>query len=201
MAASPGHVLSVLAPLVTAVLVLNAALAGEPVAVPLETLRAAYNEDVRRLGTGEQFKKSDYLVTTPGAAVGKFNFGQISLENLRQLSQHTSVGRRIAIRGHLIISDAEEMTPAAAPRRVRLYGPPGGDGQRAFVPLDVFALSTRAGALLNRHCGVIPCPVTAYGRIGEVEMERVTNLFSPGGEMTAMVGLLAEHLHFHEVGP
>jgi hypothetical protein len=61
------------------------------------------------------------------------------------------------------------------------------------------AASRREG--LKRHCSFLPCPVSVYGRVGDIEVERITNLFSPNGEVLAKTGLVAESLLFHEARP
>lgn len=132
---------------------------------------------------------------TPADIVNRFRVGPHRFENLRQMTDHIAVGNSVVVRGNLIVSEAEEMVASAAPRRVRLHA------AASFVPLDVSALDRAAQMLIERYCGFIACDVTIHGTIGEIEIERVTNLFSPTGEMTVMIGVVAERAQFHAVGP
>lgn len=89
----------------------------------------------------------------------------------------------------------------AAPKRVRLVGPPAVDGRRAFVPLELSSLGSDALTIIIDHCGVVACDVTVSGSVGEVEAERVTNPFSAAGVLSMMIGMVAEAARFHEMRP
>jgi len=168
---------------------------------PLHAAREAYNQDARRLNAGRDDSGKPEVAMTPADADRRFNFGPVDLDNLRQLSDHPDVDTALVLRATLTVAAAEETVSTAAPIRVRLYGAPASDGARAFVPLDVSLLDAATQSVIARHCETIPCPVTIQGRIGEVEAERVSNLFSDTGAVTVMVGVVAEHLRFHEAAP
>ncbi|MDD9878003.1 MAG: hypothetical protein OXR84_11240 [Magnetovibrio sp.] len=161
----------------------------------LVQLRQAYNQDVRRISGGAV---TGYVAMTPRAAVERYRLGPVDLANLRGLTEIFPADARIAVRGELIVADGEEMVASAAPPRFRLYGAMTAGGERAFVPLDVSGLDAPALDLIARHCTALPCPATVAGRVGEVEAERVTNPFSATGVLTVMVGLVADHVGFHE---
>jgi len=167
----------------------------------LNVLRAAYNEDVRRLNAGDIPPMTDVTVMTPEGAVRQYDLGMVDLKNLRQVSELPSLGAKFTVRGRLVVSDAEEMVAVAAPKRVRLVGPPAVDGRRAFVPLELSSLGSDALTIIIDHCGVVACDVTVSGSVGEVEAERVTNPFSAAGVLSMMIGMVAEAARFHEMRP
>lgn len=167
----------------------------------LSELRAAYNEDVRRLNAGEILPSAGVAVMTPNAVVRQYDLGSVDLKNLRQVSELPSLGAKFAVRGRVVVSDAEEMVEVAAPKRVRLVGSPAAEGHRAFVPLELSSLGSDALTIIIDHCGVVTCDVTVSGHVGEVEAERVTNPFSAAGVLSMMVGMVVEDARFHEVRP
>ncbi len=168
-------------------------------AATLGETRAAYNDNVRRLNANPADETPDYALVTPREAVRRFQLGPVRTKDIRRLADQVPLDTEVALRGHLIVSAAEEMTPAAAPRRLRIYGATAGGDAADFVPLDASSLGHREQRLIADHCTVIPCDVTVYGRVGEVEAERVRNFFTPHAEMTVMIGVVAEQARFHEI--
>jgi hypothetical protein len=177
-------------------LISNNAAAGS-----LQHLRVAYNEDVRRLNAGKPSPLTDNSIMSPGAAVRQFELGLVDLKILRQASKLPSLGAKFAVRGRMVVSDAEEMVAVAAPKRIRIVGPPAADGRRAFVPLELSSLDGDTLTIIVNHCGVVACDVTVSGQVGEVEAERVTNPFSAAGVLSMMIGMVAEDARFHEIKP
>ena len=71
----------------------------------LNVLRAAYNEDVRRLNAGDIPPMTDVTVMTPEGAVRQYDLGMVDLKNLRQVSELPLLGAKFTVRGRLVVSD------------------------------------------------------------------------------------------------
>lgn len=168
----------------------------------LEKNRAAYNQAVQQMNAVSGGARPDLIVLSPDEAVRRYSLGPFDLApSAGRKTPPVGLGARVAVRGNLIVSHAEEMSEKAAPKRLRVYGALAADGSRAFVPLDISSLAASALKIVTDHCAVIPCPVTVYGHVGEIEAERVSNPFSAAGVLTMMIGVVAEGARFHETRP
>lgn len=200
-----GFVLTVTGILATAVLPVSGTLAESALDERIADLKAAYNQGVRQMGSRAlPIDTAIYKNITVNAIASTFDLGEVSVTTARPLFEHPGMGEAYAVRGRLIVSDAEEASPKAAPRTFRLYtkGEGAKDVVLTLIPMDVSHLPDRQRKFIDRHCGnAFACDATVYGRIGEVEAERQVNLFSFTGAMTTKIGLVGDYIRFHELRP
>lgn len=200
-----GFVLTVCGMLATALWSASQTLADSDLDKRIAGLKAAYNQGVRgQSSLTPPINVTLYERVTMKAIVSAFELGVVVVTTERPLFERPGMGDAYAVRGRLIVSDAEEASPKAAPKTFRLYIK--GEGKKSdglkLIPLDVSHLPDTQRDFINRHCGnAFACDATVYGRIGEVKAERQINLFSFTGSMTTAIGLVGDYIRFHELRP
>ena len=171
----------------------------------IASLKADYNLSAHKLSAvALPVDTKLYKNITLKTIVSAFKFGEVVVTNGRPVFDLPGMGRPFAVRGKLIVSDAEETSPKAAPVTFRLYTKGQGSNITRLwvIPVDVSRLPEEQRRFIDRHCGnAFACEATVYGRIGELEAERILNLFSNSSSVTTVIGLVGDHVRFHKLHP